>query len=122
MNSADQIKKLLSERIVILDGASGTNIQLLKLEESDFRGKRFADWPTDLKGNNDLLNITQPECIIQMHQKFLEAGADIITIHLEAEKNPINSLKDIRSLGLKAGISIKPDTSEKKLIPIFRYL
>ena len=91
MNSADQIKKLLSERIVILDGASGTNIQLLKLEESDFRGKRFADWPTDLKGNNDLLNITQPECIIQMHQKFLEAGADIISTNTFNSNTPSQS-------------------------------
>ena len=91
MNSADQIKKLLSERIVILDGASGTHIQSLGLEESDFRGKRFADWPTDLKGNNDLLCITQPERVIQMHQKFLEAGADIISTNTFNSNAPSQS-------------------------------
>ncbi|SVE35280.1 uncharacterized protein METZ01_LOCUS488134, partial [marine metagenome] len=64
---------------VILDGALGTSIQSLKLKESDFRGKRFMDWPTDLRGNNDLLCITQPERVAEIHHKFLEAGADIIS-------------------------------------------
>ena len=59
--------KLLSERILFLDGAMGTMIQRHKLEEADYRGERFANWPSDLKGNNDLLSLTQPE-IIHMFQ------------------------------------------------------
>jgi 5-methyltetrahydrofolate--homocysteine methyltransferase len=75
----EQLERLLTERIVILDGATGTSIQDLKLTEEDFRGERFAAWPTSLKGNNDLLSITQPEHIATIHREFLEAGADIIT-------------------------------------------
>ena len=74
-----QLEKLLSERIVILDGAAGTSIQDLKLGEADFRGERFEDWPSELKGNNDLLSITQPQHVVKIHREFLAAGADIIT-------------------------------------------
>ena len=79
------LSDILSERIVILDGAMGTMIQQHKLEESDYRGERFADWESDLKGNNDLLGITQPEIIKSIHRKYFEAGADII------ETNTFNS-------------------------------
>ena len=72
------IHKLLKERILILDGAMGTMIQDYKLDEAGYRGKRFADHPSDLKGNNDLLSITQPEIIADIHSKYFEAGADII--------------------------------------------
>jgi len=72
------LEDLLAERIAILDGALGTSVQDLKLGEADFRGERFADWPCDLKGNNDLLVLTQPHHIAQIHRQFLEAGADII--------------------------------------------
>lgn len=72
------IEKCLQQRILIIDGAMGTMIQRYNLEEKDFRGKRFADWPTDLKGNNDLLSITQPQIIEAIHLQYLEAGADII--------------------------------------------
>jgi len=72
------IKVLLRERILILDGAMGTMIQRHKLEEADYRSDRFADWPRDLKGNNDLLVLTQPEIIRGIHEAYLEAGADII--------------------------------------------
>ena len=72
------IEALVKKRILILDGAMGTMIQRLQLTEADFRGERFRDWPLDLKGNNDLLNITKPEAIIGIHEQFLEAGADII--------------------------------------------
>ena len=68
----------LENRILILDGAMGTMIQRHKLQEADYRGERFADWPSDLKGNNDLLCLTQPEIIRDIHQAYLEAGADII--------------------------------------------
>ena len=69
---------MLRERVVILDGPRGTMIQTLRLAESDFRGKRFKDHPHDLKGNNDLLNLTRPEIIADIHRQFIEAGADII--------------------------------------------
>jgi len=74
-----QLERLLTERIVILDGAMGTSIQALGFVEEDYKGERFAAWPTALKGNNDLLSITQPEHIAAIHREFLEAGADIIS-------------------------------------------
>ena len=78
---------LLKERILIIDGAMGTMIQQYKLAEEDYRGERFADWPSDIKGNNDLLSITQPQIIKEIHKQYLEAGADII------ETNTFNSQK-----------------------------
>jgi len=69
---------LLQERILILDGAMGTMIQRHKLAEADYRGARFADWPRDLKGNNDLLCLTRPEVIRDIHCQYLDAGADIL--------------------------------------------
>ncbi len=72
------IRDLLNERILIIDGAMGTMIQRHKLTEADYRGERFKDWPSDLKGNNDLLNITQPHIITGIHKQYLDAGADII--------------------------------------------
>ncbi len=68
----------LKERILIIDGAMGTMIQRHKLAEKDFRGERFKDWPVDVKGNSDLLCLTQPEIIESIHRQYLEAGADII--------------------------------------------
>ncbi|AFD08220.1 methionine synthase [Solitalea canadensis] len=72
------IRNILTKRILVLDGAMGTMIQRYKLQEDDFRGKRFKDHPTDLKGNNDLLSITRPDVIKAIHREYLEAGADII--------------------------------------------
>jgi 5-methyltetrahydrofolate--homocysteine methyltransferase len=72
------IEALLKERILILDGAMGTMIQKESLEEADFRGKRFKDHPCSLKGNNDLLSLTRPDLIKNIHRAYLEAGADII--------------------------------------------
>ena len=72
------IKKELEKRILVIDGAMGTMIQQYKLEEKDFRSKRFADFHKDLKGNNDLLSITQPQIIKAIHKEYLKAGADII--------------------------------------------
>ncbi|MGB8376176.1 MAG: homocysteine S-methyltransferase family protein, partial [Salegentibacter sp.] len=73
-----KIEEILSEKILILDGAMGTMLQEYKFSEEDFRGKRFADWPGSLKGNNDLLSLTQPEAIAEIHRKYFEAGADIV--------------------------------------------
>ncbi len=78
MNKSEQIRALMAERILILDGAMGTMIQHHKLEEEDYRGERFADWQSPLKGMNDLLVLTQPEIISGIHKQYLEAGADII--------------------------------------------
>lgn len=77
-NCTDQLKALMADRILVLDGAMGTMIQRHKLEEPDYRGERFADWPSPLKGMNDLLVITQPKLIADIHRDYLEAGADII--------------------------------------------
>src|ERR1700677_948536 len=78
MNTETQLRKLLDEQILIIDGAMGTMIQRYKLEEKDYRGARFKDWHSDVKGNNDLLSITQPQIIEAIHKEYLEAGADII--------------------------------------------
>lgn len=72
------IKDILKDRILVLDGAMGTMIQRYKLEESDFRGERFKNHPHPLKGNNDLLSITRPDIIKEIHKQYLEAGSDII--------------------------------------------
>ena len=72
------LERLLHERIVILDGPRGTMIQALKLGERDFRGERFQDHPRDLKGDNDLLSLTRPDLIAEIHRQFLEAGSDLI--------------------------------------------
>ncbi len=97
------LRAKLKERIVFLDGAMGTMIQMRKLEESDFRGERFADWCKDLKGNNDLLNLTRPEVIRDIHLAYLEAGADII------ETNTFNaqavSLADYDMVSLAAELA-----------------
>lgn len=73
-----QLKNLMAQRILILDGAMGTMIQKHKLEEDDYRGERFQDWDSPLKGMNDLLVLTQPKIIADIHREYLEAGADII--------------------------------------------
>jgi 5-methyltetrahydrofolate--homocysteine methyltransferase len=72
------LAQLLSERILVLDGAMGTMIQAYQLQEADYRGEEFANWPSDLKGNNDLLVLTQPQIISEIHHKYLAAGADIL--------------------------------------------
>ncbi|MEX2606922.1 MAG: methionine synthase, partial [Kiritimatiellia bacterium] len=87
MNSSDILHDLLSQKILVLDGAMGTMIQRRKLNEAQYRGERFADWGQDLKGNNDLLSITAPEIIKDIHRSFLDAGADIL------ETNTFNSTR-----------------------------
>ncbi|QCU89301.1 methionine synthase [Thiomicrorhabdus sediminis] len=72
------LRQLLQQRVVVLDGAMGTMIQNLNLSEEDFRGERFADYPMDIKGNNDILVITKPDVIRDIHLQFLRQGADII--------------------------------------------
>lgn len=74
----ETLEKILEQRIMILDGAMGTMIQAYKFEEEDYRGERFKDYEILLKGNNDLLTLTQPEAIKEIHRKYLAAGADIL--------------------------------------------
>src|SRR5687768_12663495 len=80
-----KLEALLRERIVLLDGAMGTMIQRARLAEEDYRGERFRDWPRELRGNNDLLSLTQPRLVRDIHTQYLAAGADII------ETNTFNS-------------------------------
>lgn len=82
-----QLQNIAQKRILILDGAMGTMIQKRQLGEADFRGERFKDWPRDLKGNNDLLVLTQPDIILEIHEAYLAAGADLI------ETNTFNATK-----------------------------
>ena len=77
-NAAATLRAAAAERILVLDGAMGTEIQALKLDEAAFRGARFADWHHDLKGNNDLLILTQPDAVRAIHLRYFEAGADIV--------------------------------------------
>ena len=91
------IRKELEKRILIIDGAMGTMIQRYKLAEEDYRGERFKDWPSDLKGNNDLLSLTQPHIVKEIHKQYLEAGADII------ETNTFNAQKvSLADYGMQA--------------------
>lgn len=94
---------LLAKRILVLDGAMGTMIQDHRLGEAEYRGERFADWPVDLKGNNDLLVLTRPGVIRGIHAEYLAAGADII------ETNSFNSnaisMADYRMEELSAELS-----------------
>jgi 5-methyltetrahydrofolate--homocysteine methyltransferase len=99
------IQQLLNERILIIDGAMGTMIQRHKLSEADYRGERFKDYPSDLKGNNDLLSLTQPQIIKGIHLEYLKAGADII------ETNTFNAQKisladyDMQSLAYEMNVA-----------------
>ncbi|HEV7333454.1 MAG TPA: homocysteine S-methyltransferase family protein [Flavisolibacter sp.] len=91
------IQDMLKERILVIDGAMGTMIQRYKLAEEDYRGERFKDWPSDLKGNNDLLCLTQPQIIKAIHKEYLAAGADII------ETNTFNAQKvSLADYGMEA--------------------
>src|ERR1044071_5495999 len=100
------LEKLLSERILLLDGAMGTMIQRARLAEEDYRGARFREWEKELRGNNDLLSLTQPQLIRDIHTQYLQAGADII------ETNTFNStsiaLADYGMEGVAARINAAP--------------
>ncbi len=74
----EELTAALRDRILVLDGAMGTMIQRHRLEEADYRGERFADWASDLKGNNDLLSLTRPDLVRSIHEEYLNAGADVV--------------------------------------------
>jgi 5-methyltetrahydrofolate--homocysteine methyltransferase len=111
------IRQLLNERILIIDGAMGTMIQRHKLSEADYRGERFKDWPSDLKGNNDLLSLTRPEIIKGIHLEYLQAGADII------ETNTFNaqkiSLADYNMQSLAYELNVAAATCAKDAVKEF---
>ncbi|MEO6887331.1 MAG: methionine synthase, partial [Jatrophihabitantaceae bacterium] len=86
-DTTSALTELLRSRILVLDGAMGTMIQRHTFNEAEYRGARFADWPSDLKGNNDLLTLTQPDAILGIHRTYLDAGADLI------ETNTFNAQK-----------------------------
>src|SRR4051812_21216897 len=73
-----RLDTLLAQRILVLDGAMGTMIQTYQLSEEEFRGERFANHPSDLRGDNELLSLTEPEIVRAIHEAYLDAGADII--------------------------------------------
>ena len=112
MSIHKSIQDRLKESILIIDGAMGTMIQRHKLEEKDYRGERFKDWPSDLKGNNDLLVLTQPAIIEGIHREYLEAGADII------ETNTFNaqqiSMADYHMEALAFEINVAAATLAKR--------
>jgi 5-methyltetrahydrofolate--homocysteine methyltransferase len=99
------IRAALQQRILIIDGAMGTMIQRHKLEEADYRGERFKDWHTDVKGNNDLLSITQPEIIIGIHKQYLEAGADIIETNTFSSTVIAQADYDMQSLAYELNVA-----------------
>ena len=99
------IQQCLKERILIIDGAMGTMIQQHKLEENDYRGERFKDWHTDVKGNNDLLSITQPQIIEGIHKEYLEAGADIIETNTFSSTSIAQADYDMQSLAYELNVA-----------------
>ena len=98
MTATSSLLDLLKDRIVVLDGAMGTMIQARGFNEADFRGDRFADSPDDLQGNNDLLTLTQPATIVDIHREFLLAGADIISTNTFNSSAPAQADYGLESL------------------------
>lgn len=99
------IQQCLDERILIIDGAMGTMIQQYKLEEKDFRGERFASFHKDLRGNNDLLSITQPQIIQAVHKEYLEAGADIIETNTFSSTSIAQADYDLQSIAYELNVA-----------------
>lgn len=99
------IREELNKRILIIDGAMGTMIQRYKLEEADYRGDRFKDWHTDVKGNNDLLSITQPQIIQEIHEQYLTAGADIIETNTFSSTSIAQADYDMQALAYELNVA-----------------
>jgi 5-methyltetrahydrofolate--homocysteine methyltransferase len=99
------IRECLNERILIIDGAMGTMIQRYNLEESDFRSERFKDWHKDVKGNNDLLSITQPKIIESIHKEYLKAGADIIETNTFSSTSIAQADYDMQALAYELNVA-----------------
>lgn len=99
------IRELLQQRVLVIDGAMGTMIQQYKLEEEDFRGERFKDWHLDLKGNNDLLSITRPQVIEAIHMQYLEAGSDILETNTFSSTKIAQADYDMQSLAYELNVA-----------------
>lgn len=99
------IRKELENRILIIDGAMGTMIQQYNLQEADYRGQRFKNWHTDVKGNNDLLSITQPQIIEEIHRQYLTAGADIIETNTFSSTTIAQADYDMQSLAYELNVA-----------------
>ncbi len=99
------IRKELEKRILVIDGAMGTMIQRYKLSEADYRGERFKDWHTDVKGNNDLLSITQPQIVTAIHKQYLDAGADIIETNTFSSTSIAQADYDMQSLAYELNVA-----------------
>jgi 5-methyltetrahydrofolate--homocysteine methyltransferase len=99
------IQECLNGRILIIDGAMGTMIQQYKLEEKDYRGDRFRSWHKDVKGNNDLLSLTQPQIIQAIHQSYLEAGADIIETNTFSSTSIAQADYDMQELAYELNVA-----------------
>ena len=99
------IQETLKKRILVIDGAMGTMIQRHKLTEADYRGARFANWPSDVKGNNDLLCITQPAIVTGIHLQYLEAGADIIETNTFSSTNIAMADYDMQDLAYELNVA-----------------
>ncbi len=99
------IRECLNERILIIDGAMGTMIQRYNLEENDFRSERFQDWHKDVKGNNDLLSITQPKIIEAIHKEYLKAGADILETNTFSSTSIAQADYDMQELAYELNVA-----------------
>lgn len=99
------IREALKNRILVIDGAMGTMIQRVKPTEADYRGERFKDWHCDVKGNNDLLSITRPEIIIDIHKQYLDAGADIIETNTFSSTSIAMADYDMQSLAYELNVA-----------------
>lgn len=99
------IRKELEKRILVIDGAMGTMIQRHKLQEADYRGERFKDWHCDVKGNNDLLSITQPQIITGIHKQYLDAGADIIETNTFSSTSIAQADYEMQSLAYELNVA-----------------
>ena len=99
------IQECLNDRILIIDGAMGTMIQQYKLEEKDYRGERFKDWHKDVRGNNDLLSLTQPQIVQAIHRAYLEAGADIIETNTFSSTSIAQADYNMQSLAYELNVA-----------------
>ncbi len=99
------IQECLNKRILIIDGAMGTMIQQYKLEEKDYRGERFKDWHKDVRGNNDLLSLTQPQIVQAIHRAYLESGADIIETNTFSSTSIAQADYDMQSLAYELNVA-----------------
>jgi len=116
MNNSDQLAKLLQQRILILDGAMGTMIQRHQPDEDTYRGAQYKDWPSELKGNNDLLVITQPDMIRGIHEEYLQAGADIVETNTFGANSVTLTDYDMQSLAYDmnvAGARVAREAADK---------